>query len=578
MSDAAAAVTPVLPTDRWRAIELAFWLLPVAAFFLFPNHRVLGSQILITGLFAVTLDLILGYAGIVSLGHAAFFGIGAYAAGLLAVHGWGEPISGLVVAGAAGAVVGFATSFLVVRGSDLARLMVTLGIGLMLFEVANQIPSITGGADGLSGVTMGKVLGLFAFDLTGTTAYVYSLVVLFVLFVAMRRIVSSPFGLSLRGVRENVRRMPAIGAPVTRRLIAIYTVSAALAGVAGGLLAQTTQFVGLDVFGFPRSADLMIMLVLGGAGRLYGGLIGATVFMIAHHYLSDLNPVYWQFWLGTSAGRRRDVRARRNPRRARRTCEPVREVAVVTPALSTRGLSKHFGEFKANTDVTLEFPQGARHALIGPNGAGKTTLINLLTGVFPPTSGDVFLGGERITGLPQHQRVKRGVTRTFQINTLFAGLTVLESATLAVCERLGRAGVWHRTVAKQRAEADEALELLRMLGLSSEANTLTRDLPYGKQRLVEIALALATKPRILLLDEPAAGIPAGESAELFAVIAALPKDVTILFIEHDMELVFRFAERITVLVGGQVLTEGTPAEIAADPRVREVYLGEAQHG
>jgi branched-chain amino acid transport system ATP-binding protein len=161
---------------------------------------------------------------------------------------------------------------------------------------------------------------------------------------------------------------------------------------------------------------------------------------------------------------------------------------------------------------------------------------------------------------------------------LFAGLTVLESATLAVCERKGRAGIWHRTVARQRDEADEALALLGMLGLAAEANTLTRNLPYGKQRLVEIALALATKPRILLLDEPAAGIPAGESAELFAVIAALPKDVTILFIEHDMGLVFRFAERITVLVGGRVLTEGTPAEIAADPRVREVYLGEAQHG
>jgi branched-chain amino acid transport system permease protein len=287
-----------LPTDRWRGIELAFWLLPVAAFFLFSNHRVLGSQILITGLFAVTLDLILGYAGIVSLGHAAFFGIGAYAAGLLAAHGWGEPFSGLAVAGVAGALAGFATSILVVRGSDLARLMVTMGIGLMLFEVANQVSSVTGGADGLSGVTMGKVFGLFAFDLTGTTAYAYSLGVLFVLFVVARRIVNSPFGLSLRAVRENVRRMPAIGAPVARRLTAIYTISAAMAGIAGGLLAQTTQFVGLDVFGFPRSADLMIMLVLGGTGRLYGGLVGATVFMIAHHYLSDLNPVYWQFWLG----------------------------------------------------------------------------------------------------------------------------------------------------------------------------------------------------------------------------------------------------------------------------------------
>ncbi|GIK85532.1 MAG: branched-chain amino acid ABC transporter permease [Burkholderiales bacterium] len=289
---------PALPSDRWRALEIAFWLLVVAAFFVFPQHRVLGSQILITGLFALSLDLILGYAGIVSLGHAAYFGMGAYTAGLLAVHGWGEPLSGLLAAGLAGAIAGYATSFLVVRGADLARLMVTLGIGLMLYEAANQLGSITGGADGLSGVAMWKVLGLWSFDLAGTTAYVYSAVVLFLLFVVARRIVASPFGLSLRGVRENVKRMPAIGAPVARRLVAIYTVSAAMAGVAGGVLAQTTQFVGLDVFGFPRSADLMIMLVLGGAGRLYGGLLGAAVFMIAHHLLSDLNPIYWQFWLG----------------------------------------------------------------------------------------------------------------------------------------------------------------------------------------------------------------------------------------------------------------------------------------
>ena len=287
-----------LPTDRWRVTEIVFWLVAIAAFFAFPTHRVLGSQILITGLFALSLDLILGYAGIVSLGHAAFFGVGAYAAGLLAAHGWGEPLSGLVVAGIAGALVGYATSFLVVRGTDLARLMVTLGIGLMLFEAANQAAFITGGADGLSGVTMRKILGLYSFDLAGTTAYLYSLAVLFLVFVIARRIVNSPFGLSLRGVRENVKRMPAIGSPVTRRLIAIYTVSAAMAGIAGGLLAQTTQFVGLDVFGFPRSADLMIMVVLGGAGRLYGALVGTTVFMIAHHYLSDLNPIYWQFWLG----------------------------------------------------------------------------------------------------------------------------------------------------------------------------------------------------------------------------------------------------------------------------------------
>ena len=247
--------------------------------------------------------------------------------------------------------------------------------------------------------------------------------------------------------------------------------------------------------------------------------------------------------------------------------------------MHTEGLSKQFGEFKANTDVALTLAPGARHALIGPNGAGKTTLINLLTGVFPPSAGDVFLGGERITGSPQHERVKRGVTRTFQINTLFAGLTVLESVVLAICERKGRAArlAPHRREARRRDRGSAraaAVAAARRRGRT----TLTRNLPYGRQRLVEIALALATRPRILLLDEPAAGIPSAESAELFAVIAALPKDVTILFIEHDMELVFRFAERITVLVGGKVLVEGTPAEIAADPRVREVYLGEAQHG
>jgi branched-chain amino acid transport system ATP-binding protein len=247
-------------------------------------------------------------------------------------------------------------------------------------------------------------------------------------------------------------------------------------------------------------------------------------------------------------------------------------------ALRTAGLSRHFGAFRAVDDVTLAFPHGARHALIGPNGAGKTTLINLLTGALAPTRGDVFLGDERITSLAQHERVKRGMTRTFQINTLFPGLTVLESVVLAVAERKGRAGRWMGTVARQREEIDEALALLDSLHLGGEADELTRNLPYGKQRLVEIALALATKPRILLLDEPAAGIPQGESAELFGVIAALPRDVTIVFIEHDMEIVFRFAERITVLVGGRVLTEDAPAAIAADPRVREVYLGEAQHG
>jgi branched-chain amino acid transport system permease protein len=281
-----------------KRLEIAFWLIPVAAFFLLPGYRVLGSQILIVAIFALSLDLILGYAGIVSLGHAAFFGLGAYTAGLLAAHGWGEPITGLLAAIVVAAAVGFVVSFLVVRGEDLARLMVTLGIGLLLFEAANKAAFITGGVDGLSGVAMWKLFGVFPFDIGGRTAYIYSLVVLILVMLLLKRVVGSPFGLALRGIRENRKRMPAIGVPVQRRLVAAFTLGAAIAGLAGALLAQTTQFVGLDALGFNRSAELMIMLVLGGTGRLYGAVIGTAVFMIAQDYLSGINPVYWQFWLG----------------------------------------------------------------------------------------------------------------------------------------------------------------------------------------------------------------------------------------------------------------------------------------
>jgi branched-chain amino acid transport system permease protein len=287
-----------LPNDRWRSPDTIAWLVPVACYFLFPGYLVLGSQMLIGGLYALSLDLIVGYAGIVSLGHAAFFGVGSYTAGLLAVHGWGEPLTGLVAAAAVAGLVGYLASFLVVRGHDLSRLMVTLGIGLLFYEAANKAAVVTGGVDGLSGVAVWKLLGWFEFDLNGRTVYWYCLAVLFALFLLVRRIVRSPFGLSLRAIREGAARMPAIGAPVRRRLIAVFTLSAALAGVAGALLAQTSQFVGLEVLGFGRSAQGLIMLVLGGTGRLYGGLVGATLFLLLQDVLAGANPVYWQFWLG----------------------------------------------------------------------------------------------------------------------------------------------------------------------------------------------------------------------------------------------------------------------------------------
>jgi branched-chain amino acid transport system ATP-binding protein len=246
-------------------------------------------------------------------------------------------------------------------------------------------------------------------------------------------------------------------------------------------------------------------------------------------------------------------------------------------ALTTERLRRSFRGYVAVDDVSLSIEAGARHALIGPNGAGKTTLINLLTGVLRPDAGEVMLGSERVTRLPPHARVKRGLSRTFQLNTLFGGLTVLESVALAVCERRGACGDWLRPVSSRRAALGEAHDLLSLLSLDGDAACVTRALPYGKQRLLEIALALAGKPRVLLLDEPAAGIPSGESQDLFEAIEGLPDDVTILLIEHDMSLVFRFAERITVMAGGRILTEGPPAAIAADARVRELYLGDESH-
>ena len=245
--------------------------------------------------------------------------------------------------------------------------------------------------------------------------------------------------------------------------------------------------------------------------------------------------------------------------------------------LQTQNLVKKFGGFVVTNDVSLKVEAGARHALIGPNGAGKTTLINLLTGFLEPTSGSVLLQGKEVTNLAQHQRVKRGLARTFQINRLFSELSVLESVVLAVNERLGLSAKFWKPVGVHTQAIEEAAELLRTLKLLHVAHEQTRNLAYGKQRLIEIALALAAKPSVLLLDEPAAGVPTSESRELFESIAALPRDVTILLIEHDMDLVFRFADTISVLVSGALLTQGTPQEIANDPKVKEVYLGEAAH-
>ncbi len=284
--------------SRWHWIEVAFWLAAWSTVWLLPGRHLMLNEVAILALFALSLDLILGYAGIVSLGQAAFLGVGAYTAGLVAKHVHPDPFVGLAVAAAISATAGLITSLLVLRGNDLTRIMVTLGVAMLCFEAANKASWLTGGADGLQGIVMGPLLGQFRFDLAGKTAYIYSLSTLFVLFLVARWLVHTPFGASLIAIRDNPQRATAIGIPLKPRLMVAYTIAATYAGIAGALLAQTAQFVSLDILDIHRSADVLLVLVIGGTGYLYGGIIGALVFTIAKDVISGWTPEYWHFWIG----------------------------------------------------------------------------------------------------------------------------------------------------------------------------------------------------------------------------------------------------------------------------------------
>ena len=298
----------------WNALEYLLWALALATPWVLPDNALILNEIAILALFAVSLDLVLGYAGIVSLGHAAFFGMGSYAAALFAKLVMPDPLVGLLVGIAAGAVLALLASATILRGTDLSRLMVTLGLGLILMELANKLDWLTGGADGLQGVVMGPLLGRFEFDLAGQVAASYSIVVLLLAFLLTRRLVNSPFGATLKAIRDNRLRAMAIGVSVPRRLVAVYTLAGGMAGAAGALLAQTSGFASLDVFELHRSADVMMVLVVGGTGWLYGGILGALVFEIMQKFISGITPQYWTFWIGlflvvlVQVGRERLVR------------------------------------------------------------------------------------------------------------------------------------------------------------------------------------------------------------------------------------------------------------------------------
>ena len=295
---AGLAIADFRAQARWQWYESLFWLGAIAWYFLFPDQLPLGTQILAAALFALSLDLILGYGGIVSLGHTTFFGIGAYTAGLLSTHGWNEPITCVLAGGILAAIAGWICSFVIVRVQGIALLLVTLGINLVLYEVANKAYTITGGVDGLQGVNFKPVLGIFAYDLYGRTSFIYTLIFVFLVYLVARRIVYSPFGLALKGMRENWKRMPALGAALRRHGALIFVISAAIAGIAGALLAESIQFVSLDSLDVNRSVEVLTMLIVGGTGVLYGSFVGATVYMVVRNQLANAYPAYWYFWIG----------------------------------------------------------------------------------------------------------------------------------------------------------------------------------------------------------------------------------------------------------------------------------------
>jgi branched-chain amino acid transport system permease protein len=515
------------------------WLLAFASPFVVAQHALIINEIAIVALFALSLDLILGYTGIVSLGHAAFLGFGAYAAALFAKHVMPDPLVGLAVGIVAATALGAVCSFTIMRGTDLTRLMVTLGMALLLLELANKLDWLTGGSDGLQGVTLGPLLGRFEFDLMGQTAAWYSLTVLLVIFLLARRLVHSPFGATLMAVRDNRLRAMAIGIPVSARLAVAYTVAAGVAGAAGALLAQTTGFASLDVFALERSADLMLILVIGGVGWLYGGIAGAVVFKLMHDVISGITPSTgpsgsacswwcWSWWAasgccgpgpGSGATRGRRERHRPEDRRPGQAFRRHHGHRPCQPEPHTRCAPCADRPQRRRQDHLDQPDDGRAGSHRRPYHAGRA--------------------GHHAVGAASARAPRPGAHLSDQ--PAFQPMTPLETLAMVVSQHRGAGARWWQALGHDQAVAERCAQLLEQFHLTDVMHQRTEHLAYGKRRLLEIGIALACEPRVLLLDEPVAGVPAGEREELLQTVAALPADVSVLLIEHDMDLVFDFA-------------------------------------
>ncbi|MFA7680805.1 MAG: branched-chain amino acid ABC transporter ATP-binding protein/permease [Pigmentiphaga sp.] len=599
----------LLSPSRWVPCLL------IAAFILVPIHALtmdnafvvaLMSRIVILAIAAVALNLVLGYGGMVSFGHALFLGLGVYSAAIPAFHGVDNGFMHLLIAVVACGLVGLVTGAIALRTQGIAFIMITLAFAQMFYFVFVSL-SPYGGDDGLRLAT-GSHLGTV--NLTDAAAlYGFSLAVLLVSLYTMRRLTASRFGMVLQGSRINDRRMQALGFPTFRYRLAAYVISAMLCGIAGVLYANLTQFAAPSYMSWSMSGELIVMAVLGGMGSILGPFYGAVAMLLTEEILKGVTE-HWMIIFGpaivaVAVLSRRGIAGmlaghghpagdsktfatapptqvageqQQQPNARLESTHESRQQAGLadTARLSAQHLVKRYGGLLATDDVSLDLQTGHVHAVIGPNGAGKSTLIGQLSGEIAPDSGTIRLDDRDITQLPVHARSLLGLMRSYQITSVFSEFTALENVMLAVQAQQGHSFRCWQPASRQASLREPALSAMREAGLSAYADTPAGVLAHGQQRQLELAMVLAGKPRLLLLDEPMAGMSQAESQQLIEVLARLRQRYAILLVEHDMDAVFSLADQVSVLVYGRCIATGTPTEIRQNEAVRQAYLGDEE--
>lgn len=572
---------------------LALLAAVIAPFFISTFTLTIATNALVFAIFAVSLNLILGYAGLPSLGHAAFFGCGAYAVGLLAQSGIHSFVIALTVAVVGSALLGLALGPILLRTRATYFLMATLAVGEVMRNLAISWRSVTNGDDGLYGI---KLPGYLA---DGRHFYFFLLTALVVIVAAIAMLMRAPFGHTLRAVRDNRSRASVLGiSPLTLEMSA-FVISAAIAGFAGATFAYAKGFVSPGVLSVETSADVLLMVILGGPATLLGPVAGAVVI----EAIRGIGSTYTNRWL-TILGLLAVVvaldprqyfgrRSRKTPAvsasgeagsESKAAKPPVKPLARQSTAASRRGpsariamgadgVAKHFGGLSVLNDISLNIAEGERRGLIGPNGAGKTTFLNILSGLTQPNSGRIHFGDRDITSMLPSKRAKLGIGRTFQIGNLFDENTVRENIVLGLLARDGHSLHFARTLSRYDKLQNEASQLLDEWGLRDWERVPVKLLAYGQRRLVEIVLAVSQRPKVLLLDEPAAGLSGNETKVIIQTISALDPQLSLLIVEHDMDLVFSVCDSVTVIANGRVLAEGAGDQVRRDKSVIEAYLG-----